>query len=428
MRILLVTYHYPPDRAVGGQRAEKVADALRTASHEVVALAAGPGAGNEEVQRVIPLPSCRDLYTRWRGHSQGSVGDDTSATSTSDTSHAETARSVPWWKRWIHSLIWLPDDRQGFILAAVRRAMTLPGGAPDVVYTTSPPHSVHLAGLLLSVLTGARWIAEFRDPWTANPWKPASMKSAFSEWLERKLEWLCLETADLVVPVSEGIGNRIAERGTRTPVVTVRNGIERLRTGDEVEADIRRDAPFEMVYTGTFYHARDPFPFLEAVRKLVTEAALEPADLTVRLISGTDHYQGRSIPEFLRHESLDHHVHFEDWMEPARALRHVERADALLLLALDQPDQVPNKLYDYLGARRPILAVADADGESTRMLEEVGGHIVVPVNETEPIRAALQRMLRDGRTGPVGDPDVLEGWTTAAQMARLCGEIEALGP
>ena len=111
-------------------------------------------------------------------------------------------------------------------------------------------------------------------------------------------------------------------------------------------------------------------------------------------------------------------------MEPERCQLCVRSSDALLLLALDQPDQVPNKVYEYLGARRPILAVADEDGETARMLKQVGGHQVVSSNNAERIRHALDALLNQDRRGPVGDPGVLEKWTMAAQMAELPGAVE----
>lgn len=102
---------------------------------------------------------------------------------------------------------------------------------------------------------------------------------------------------------------------------------------------------------------------------------------------------------------------------------HVRKADALLLLAVDQPDQVPNKLYEYLGARRPILAIADEDGETAEMLRMVGGHHLVSVNDAETIQRALSRLLDDGRRGSVGDRARLYDWTVEVQMRRLVAAV-----
>lgn len=428
LNILLLSYYYPPDRAVGGQRAQKVAEALSAAGHDVTVIAAGiTAAESQGLVRIKPIPSARELWAWLQSRGQQAKGPEASGDKPAIQVGEDTSRQVARWKRWIFSLIWLPDDRQGYILPAVWRAMRDPKGKPDLIYSTAPPFSVHLAGLLLKGLTGATWVAEFRDPWTTNPWKPAELRSALTDWLDRKFEWVCLETADLLVPVSDGIASRHAETGTATPFTVVRNGIEKLRTAEELEADAEADGPFEIVHAGSFYHARDPFPFLAAVRQLVESNSLSPADLHVRFIGATQTYKQRSIADFVRAEGLDDYVTLDDWMQPDRSLRHVTEADLLLLLAMDQPDQVPNKLYEYLGVRRPILAVADAGGETVRMLDLAGGHLVVPINKAEHIRRALERLLvRKQSRGPVGHSGVLENWTTSAQMARLRAALGAL--
>lgn len=423
MRILLISYHYPPDRAVGGLRALKVAEALRDAGHEVTVLAAGRRVRAGDVHRVPPLASIRDAYAHvrdsYRKMQQDPISVPRAPYSAPDGSPPST------WKRWLFSLIWLPDDKQGFITPAVSEARRLPGPRPELIYTTAPPFSVLLAGLLLKVLTGIPWVAEFRDPWTTNPWKPAYLRSAFSDWAERRLEWLCLERADLLVAVSDGIAESLAASGTRTPLMTARNGIEHLRTSGTVAPP--RGGPFEIVHAGSFYHARDPFPFFDALGQLIADRALRPADLQVLLIGGTESYEGRSIADHLRDAGLQEHVRLEGWMEPDRCLRKIERADALLLFALDQPDQVPNKLYEYLGARRPILAVLDEHGETARMLREVGGHCLVVANEVQSIRRGLEDMLNERRHEAVGNPAALRRWTTQAQMEELVAAVARVG-
>lgn len=425
MRILIITYFFPPDRAVGGQRAMKVVDALREAGHDVEVIAAGNDGGNDSdhIRRVRPLPSIRDLFgmIRRAGRTAAAPGANGSENTVVGPVHANRAKdSVARWKRWIFSAIWLPDDRQGFIWPAVRTAVALPGGRPDLVYTTAPPFSVHLAGLLTKALTGTPWIAEFRDPWTTNPWKPAFVRSSLSDWAERRLERLCLGQADLVVAVSDGITQDLAAAGANPRLLTVRNGIERLAAG---EAKPARD-PFCIVYVGSFYHTRDPFPFLEAVGRVVEDRRLRPERLTVRLIGTTDVFGGRSIPAFIAERGLDRFVRLEGWMEREACLAEVATADALLLLAMEQPTQVPNKVYEYLGTRRPILAIADAGGETARMLHRSGGHEVVTANDPDLIEDAVRRLIDRDDRGPVGDEVRLVEWTTRNQMAKL---VEAIG-
>ena len=100
-------------------------------------------------------------------------------------------------------------------------------------------------------------------------------------------------------------------------------------------------------------------------------------------------------------------------------------ADLLLLLAQDQPLQVPNKLYEYLGVRTPIFAFADADGEVAEMLRQAGGHYVVTENQTESeAEAALQQALERADADGGSDTTLLSEWSTHSQLSAL---VQRLG-
>lgn len=93
-------------------------------------------------------------------------------------------------------------------------------------------------------------------------------------------------------------------------------------------------------------------------------------------------------------------------------------ADVLLLLAQRQPIQVPNKLYEYLGAARPIVAFVDEKGESASMLRRANGHFVVTEDTPDidsVVRAALEAPINNWRPA---DRALLETWTTEVQFAH----------
>jgi hypothetical protein len=103
-------------------------------------------------------------------------------------------------------------------------------------------------------------------------------------------------------------------------------------------------------------------------------------------------------------------------------------AGLLLLLAQEQPLQVPNKLYEYLATGVPILAIADHDGETADMLRQVGGHYVLPPDDLAGMEMSLESALGlPGGMAP-GNPrhDLLAEWTSAVQMGRLKGMVDSL--
>ena len=423
MKVLLIAYHFPPDPAVGAQRAGHVADALRAAGHTVKVITARLP-GERDQRRAVPgldvrptrsLPTLRDLYA-W-GKRQLHVP---------NTPVRDWPNRVPAWKRHLMSLMWLPDDRTGFILPALRAARRELRHGIDLVYTTAPPFSAHLVGLALRHAGGSsvRWAAEFRDPWTDNPGKPAHLRSAWSDAVERWLERQCLRTADHVIAVTDIARQLLIEKAPDADVarktIVVRNGIETLSDGVS-----RRNGnghrPLRIVHVGTFYGWRDPRPFLAGLAAAIRQCDAGPVDLEVDLIGDCRWFRDVSVEQTAAEVGLQGRIRFRDWVPHEEAMRAVSDADLLLLLAQNQPAQVPAKLYDYLGTRIPILAFTDASGEVATMLQRAGGHYLVTDHDPAVAARVIGRALRDVRASraPVGDEAVLQKWTLDGQLQHL---------
>lgn len=428
-RVVLLTVHFPPGPDVGGLRAHKVARALQRSSLDVVVITARlPGESSAERPdtdglRILTVPmgwSPRRWYAQLSQHLRRRRQDSPAAgTGTEEAAYTLPPR-VTFLKRVIASLMWLPDDYQGFINPAVgvARPLLQPG---DIVYTTAPPYSVHLAGLRLKS-PGIRWVVEFRDPWTQERWKPWQVRTAFSDAIERWLERRVLRRADLVVGVSAGIRRLLLPQvGPDTSrLLLIRNGIADVATGSPQT----RTGPFRIVHVGTFYLDRDPRPFLAGLALLRKQQAIDASRLRVQLVGQCRWFTGVSVEHEVERLGLGDLVEFRDWIPHDECQKLITGADALLLLAMRQPSQVPNKLYEYLGARVPILALADEDGESTLMLRQAGGHQVVTDEDPRAVATALNTLLRN--RGVQAGGAILEEWTTQRQMGMLVKALETM--
>ena len=434
MRVCLIAYHFPPDPAVGSLRALNVARAFRDAGHSVHVISVqSPSIGTAwkergiEVERVRALPMARELY----------AGLKTWFTSRHRPSAAVEVKEVEgWspptrvaaWRRLLNSLIWLPDDRQGFIWPAYAAVRSLGLSSSDLVYSTCPPYSPHLSGLLAKMNLGVRWAIEFRDPWTRSRQKPWWIRSGLADRLDAWLERMCLRHADYVVSVSEGIHRGLLSglsRAERAKCVLVRNGIERLAPAATTERV--HSGPRHILHLGTFSHGRDPRPFLRALAVLAKREELGPDRIQVEFVGQCRWFGPHSLEQLVEQLGIARLVQFQDWVPREKAAELLGAADAVLLLAQDQPDQVPNKLYEYLGTRKPIIAYADADGESARMLREVGGHHLIVGDDAERAADVLGEVILASRDEPHGASRanaLLLEWTTERQMHRL---METLG-
>jgi glycosyltransferase involved in cell wall biosynthesis len=428
MRILVVAYYYPPDSAVGAIRPAKIVRALAARGHDVQVIAAGGAGGTstssaEHVHRVRPMRNPRELYTSLRKPERKAAVE---AAASASSGEGEVPTSVPAWRRQIFSLLWLPDDRQGFILPAYRAARALAAEKPfDLIYTSAPPASVHLVGLLFSKATGVRWIAEFRDPWLDGVPKPYHVRSAFSDAADRRLERACLNGASEVVTVTYTAAEKIdAKRRalSRPPTRVVLNGI------DEISPRASRDdsSPIRAVHVGSLYGSRDPRPLIEAIAELRRRGELHKRGVIMEFIGDARWYAGTSLEEFAKDAGIADVLRLRDTVPHAEVAKILDDADLLVLLAQQQPVQVPNKLYEYLGQRKPILAFADEQGETAAMLRRAGQHFVV----TERDMAATTRIVGDAFNAAASsdwspNDDQLQVWRTDRQMATLVSLVEA---
>src|SRR2546427_2605238 len=431
MRVLLISHAYPPDPEVGSLRGAKVAAALAAAGHEVEVVTnrlAGEtqairAAGRRmTVHTVRSIPHPRRAYLRAK-HWFGKNGSAPSA-------RAEvTPQSPSAWKRYLLSLLWLPDEFLGFIPAALWACWKIHGRAGvDLVYTTAPPFSSHLAGLIFKAITGVPWAAEFRDPWTDNPAKPARLRTRFTDAVERWLERLCLRNADHIVAVTDAAHDLLARKVTphrSRQFVMVRNGIDRL-TPPGPSAPL--PGLLRIVHSGSIYHRRDPRPFLRALASLHRRGRLGEGDVQVEFL-GDRWFHHVSIEQVALDLGLSARVHCRGWVPQDVHHKVVEQAHLLLLFAQHEPASVQNKLFDYLGARKPVLAFADADGESAQMLHRVGGHYLVAEHHPSVSETILEKALSDVRAARRRhtNEEVLREWTTEHQMKRLLAALSGIG-
>src|SRR5436853_4633656 len=107
---------------------------------------------------------------------------------------------------------------------------------------------------------------------------------------------------------------------------------------------------------------RESRPFCKALAAVAKRRGLTPNDMIVEMIGDCAFFQGRSVQQDIDDLGLAQMVRLGGWVPHSEAQERIQNADVLLLLAEGQPQQVPNKLYEYLGSRRPLLVFADPEG------------------------------------------------------------------
>ena len=399
-KVLLIAYHFPPDRAVGALRPQKFTKYLPEFGWQPFVLTVkekfAEKVDNSRVSDVgdalisrseyfrSPLQTFFDVRDRWlkRG-----------ASVTNNVEHRDElfvekprkglTRNIV---HLIHWLNWLPDERMYWILPALLKGYRLIRKHNiRYIYATSPPHSSDIVGALLAKISGAHFVVDLRDPWACGnkryDFSPALVVDAL-------LERLVLNCASKVITTTEEYAAVLAASHKFPPsrYTTIYNGFDSADFAGLIRG--RNDHRFVCTYLGNFYLQRSPIAFLSAARDLLDEKPELVERLLIRFVGTQRYLNGTSLQALVDEKGLQQNVTLEKAVTYRESLQHMLDSDVLLLFAPDQPLQIPAKTFEYMASKRPILALTGEGATASLILNNKAG-VIAPQNDPERIKEAL---------------------------------------
>ncbi len=304
-----------------------------------------------------------------------------------------------------------PDDRAWWIEPAAAKAVELvKHHQAEVVVATAQPWSTLVAGMRVQQQTGARLVLDFRDDWTTSN-RDFRRRKPNRQSREVELEAQVLKAASAAITVTPGIVEALRQRAPRNlPINYLPNGFDPAHF--EERPDQTDD--FTIVHAGGLYPKRDPAVFLEGwarfrqrhpevSTRLILAGKVDPA------IAPQLDREGIECPGFLPHHQV----------------RNLLMQARVQLLLLEQVTTVnwlfTGKVFEYVGAGRPILMVGPPGSPLAQMVEATGNSVVCPPDSPEAVAEGLA-FLHQHQQAP--DPATRERYNARIQTAQL---IEWLG-
>jgi glycosyltransferase involved in cell wall biosynthesis len=412
VKVLLVTMYFPPSGGGGVQRPLKLATHLPELGIETHVLAPDDPKWIHRDED-LPMPTLAWVHrTRFVGPRGRRPAEELHGTAGLE----RYSRKLELFGR----RLLVPDEGVPWNITAVPAAIKLVREEGiDVVLTTSPPGSVHFVGAAVKRSTDAHWVADLRDSLVAHPHRDAQrLLVRVKEQGQHGVAKLVASQADAVVTVSDAIAAEMRERSPRGPVVTIANGSD-FDDFDGLEYHAGADR-FRITHTGSFFGKRDPRPFLTALSRVDGVLSRFVGDFR-----STDREWASNILD--RIELIPYAPH-------RRSLELQRDSEALLLLIPDADGRgrgvLSGKVFEYLAAGRPILAVVPPDGAAAELLRKTGAGVVVAPDDIDGIARELEAMRdrwRAGELEPVGLPEEwrsrLSRRARVQELADLIGDV-----
>lgn len=401
-RLLIVAFHFPPLSGSSGiQRTLRFARYLPEFGWEPVILTAHPRAyENVADDQLAYIPEGIEVVR---------------APAWDTARHFSIAGRYPGWlarpDRWISW--WAGGVPAG--LSLIRRY------APGAIWSSYPIATAHCIGATLRARSGLPWVADFRDPMAQEdyPEDPATWRSF--DRIERQAI-RAASIATFTTPSALRLyQERYPDRADR--MFLVENGYDEEAFADARDTGSLNPGRLTVLHSGIVYPSeRDPTQLFAALAQLKAEDPAAYGRLVVRFRAPVhDDLLRRLAAAFAVEEAVE--------VLPAvgyrRALDEMMAADGLLVLqAANCNAQIPAKLYEYLRARRPVLALTDPSGDTARVIAGAGIDAIAPLDDAEAIARLLQRFVQAPTRGTVASDATITGASRRERTRQLATLLE----
>ena len=426
-RLLVISYHFPPDGSIGGQRWSGLSKYLARLGWEVHVVTAAAANG-------YSLPA--GIHRHYRAR-RGTLNDFYKARVAAGLSHStggleaqpETGRPAPsgWGfllagaRRLLGSSLVLPDHGRGWVMRATRAALSLLREHEfDCIVTSGPPHSAHFAGWLASVGSGVPFWIDMRDPW-ALTYEMNTPENSYIRVERRFLAWLervVFPRAAKVLVNTREFADVLRTSQPDLEVVHFPNGIDQEQLPPRDPSSVETGT---IAYVGTLYAGRNLSSVLSAMSLLREKGVPGATDLRLNVAGPLESPHRERMHEEIRALGLAAQVNVLGVLPREGALRLLSRAHLALVLAQEQPMCVPAKLYESVGLGVPTLVIAEPDSAAAREARRIGA-MTADAKDVHAIGAMLSDLLAARVPKTVEQKTAISYEDLAREMDRMLVE------
>lgn len=287
----------------------------------------------------------------------------------------------------------LPDRWSSWWLAAcVRGTRLVDQYRPRILWSTYPISTAHWIGATLAERTGLKWVADFRDPMITATFPEHPLERKTRQWIEARV----MARADCCVFTTRRAAEVYAARypDAARKCVVIENGYDEESFVDIQPARLDvADGNLLLLHSGVIYPGdRDPTAFFAALRRMIDNGMPDVGRLRVRFRAA--HHEAE-ILRLAEEQGVSSIVEVAAPIPYREAIAEMMGADLLLVLqGANFDSQIPAKIYEYLRARRPLLALVAPQGDTAAQLRQFQATFLADIDDTMQIAEAIDEWLR----------------------------------
>ncbi len=428
-RLLVVSYHFPPDRAVGAKRWEKFAQfaAERGWGLDVFMRGDVRDADVGEAARAlpsgvrafaVPIPKLRAerfedaVWRAVKGRRSAATPQIAPSAGALTSAPPQRPSSIPraelrwalhtprgWMRAYWAALDFARIGAWGDgVVEAV--ASIFDPAVHRAVVTSGPPFMSHDAGRRISERYRIPFVMDMRDPWRHVERLAEGIATPAWTRLAARYERKAVKRAGLIVANTEVARRQLAATyPTREDdIIVVTNG------SDEDELPVqRRGGRFVIAHVGTLYLDRDPRALFQAAAEVIRKHALTPDDISLEFIGELEAVGGFPIREVAEIEGISDYVKTGPSRPYRDALAFMADATMLVTMSGSNIAAIPAKTFECVRFPAWILALSEP-GSATAMLLAGTGADVASSGDAVGIAAIIERRFKEHRAGVHPEP------------------------
>jgi hypothetical protein len=444
---IFVAYHFFPSREVGAKRMSALARYLTAQGRAVAVISAFAGlasfaAENSDTATLARydlehVPDRKSIIDTFLVNGKKWLRNSTSVwprakrsppvESESADGHRKPSRTS--FHRALFTVLRVIDDKKVWSMRSARRLRLLAARySASVIVVSAPPISPLCATVFTARMLKLPVVVDLRDPIT-DIGAADDERSFTRRWAARGfVERYVIGRADAVVTTTPGLRDRLRSRypGASARITCIYNGFD----GEMTPAKVNTENHLTIVYAGELYLNRNPFPFLEAVDRLLNQSGVDESRIRIVFAGQCEFHGGISVRAWSSERRCGRVLTIHPSLDANRLKRLYEDATLLLNFAEGQPIQVPAKTFELMSLGREILVACEPYSDTARIIAGIDGVFGVRLSETEQLddllRSFYRRHVVEGRMSPPTRESVFR-YSRALQNERYRMLIDRAG-